>query len=331
LVFAGGSSNSCVDDLWPHVVVNVRRGGRAVDGRIDIPGGTGLLVFRPDEPWIGGERYDVRVSIDNAGIGGEASWIATQEECDLPAEVELSFVAATEVSPPLPIPSPPVNISATRIVDDLEVLACCPGVTPVDDGTAGCDWEYSWPQPGDCAYLYEETFVSISAELPDPPDLLRGQVLYQLVVDGDLVAREAEFLWLWVSRAAPACAWIESIHLGTGETQRSIEACTPAELAATLGAHLRDVELQCDAPMLCGSSYEWSADACTPYDQDLPPTPPLLPSRDWAIETECEAIEIPGGIRPQRRSSGCSCASTPTAPPLFGILALLGLARRRRR
>jgi MYXO-CTERM domain-containing protein len=328
LVFSGGSVGSCVDDLWAHVDIDVRRGRQRIAGKIDMIGGTGLLVFRPDEPWRGGERYDVRVVIDNEGIGGEASFLRGQEECDSPAEVEFSFTAA-DVSPALAAPPPPSNRGQTTIVTDFEFLACCSGVIPTDDGTAGCDWEVTWPQPGDCAYLYEETYVYIDAELPAPPALLEGQVLHQLVVDGAPVHRAVDSGWLWGSRAAPACAWVESIHLGNGETRRSTEVCTPAEVAPTLGVHLRDVaaELQCDVPVLCGSdNYEWSTLDCTPFD---PESPPLLelPSRTATIETDCVAIEADGGVEPR----SCACSSASTTPPLFSVLVLIALGRRRRR
>lgn len=331
IVLHGGAPGSCLDGLWPHVVVDVRRGAARVAGKIDVVGGTGLLIFRPDAPWVGGERHDVRVRIDNASLGGDELDVV----CSSPAVAEFSFMAANEPSPPLEAPPPPSNEAFTITLEDLASLACCPGVTPSDDGTAGCFWELEWPQPGDCAYLHEETFVRLMVDLPEPPSLLRGQVLHQLVVDGALVDRRVEFARLYGSRAAPACAHVESIHLGTGETQRSAEVCTPAEVAATLGIHLRDVaaELHCDAPVVCAADGEWSPSACEPYDLDAPPAAPELPAswRTDTLETECEALTIPGGRRPLRHSCGCASDPTPLSTSAAALLLLVVVGRRRAR
>lgn len=346
VVFEGGRAiDQCLDELAPFLSIEVTRAGVPVPGHVETPEGIDLLVFRPDAPWEAGADYHARVTIDNEGIDPGAGGLCSESTLI----AELDFAVSDQFSPPLAAPpAPQVTASTGPISNRYEGVVCCPAATPEDDSTAGCYFQISWPDPGSCAYLYEYTYLSIEPADYVAPSPLHGQLLYDLVVDEVVIAREHTLASLSAIRGNAGCTSFAVTHLGTGVTTRSTEVCTPPDVAAQLGMHLRDVaaELNCADPLLCGGEYAWDPVQCSAFDPKAPPPPPpyegLYP--DTQLESCLGSSDPTGGPETSGSSSGggetagtsdtlpepgCGCTQSSDHTALMGF-ALLGLWRRRR-
>lgn len=323
----------CSEDLRRFASVVVRRGDEVVPGSFELP--VGLirgLVWYPDEP-LAPDVYAMTVEVDNAALD---VLLGVPEhpfgQCQPDAFIQdLEFTVVDEPSPSAPVVPPPRFEIESRWHDtSFKSLACCAGSEPFEAIGGDCERTlYGF----DCTYLYDYDYLTVSSATFPSTDEYDGLWLYQLVVDGEVVARGTTPLA--VRHNERACAHLEAIHFGTGEVVASEAVCPPAELAVGPTTHAPQDEPTC-ALLACGTDDRWEPENCQAYDGVNPPFEPAPPMPSETLTTRCDAPqpaampiypELPDV--PEIRDRGCGCASTPTPGPW--VIVIAGLLRRRRR
>lgn len=324
-------SPTCLDELAPNLTIAVSRGGEPVPGEVvQLAALPTALIWRPAALLDAGATYQVRVTVENDGLGPEEDGFGgvcgpSQLLAPFTLTVGDGLAGAPEVV------APAFVAASTSLFTSLIGVACCPGVIPwYEDG--GCEPEIYWDfdDPNGCGFVSGFTELQIGA-LPTPLALPIGhQFVHQLVVDGEVVARTLGSGPVYASRRTAACARLERIHLGTGEVASSAEVCPSAELAATLGPVALDPMLRCDDGQRCATDdYTWGAE-CVDHDPDAPPFALAWPY-DTVLDVRCPDASVPTDSGPALdEGAGCGCSSRVELGGALLLLLLPGLRRRRR-
>lgn len=327
IVFEGAlHAEVCADEFVKHANVVVRRGDAVVPGTFEVP--VELfheLVWYPGAPLEPGD-YTLSVEIDNAGL--EATLGLTQDETCGPAVYSevVPFVVLDEVSPAAPamVAPPTFGTKRRRLDGTWRSLACCPDVVPFAGYASDCVESIGSVSASDCTYFHDFDYLTITTEpFAGGHDSLW---LYQLVVDGELVARGLHAMM--VRRNDRACAHVEAIHLGTGEVVGSAVVCAPDDLTLGPTAFTPEFELSCNQALACGTESGWDPQACQPYTIGKPPWPASEPLANDALVTRCEPpLPVTMPAYPAPEVAGCGCTQR-RAP---GWLLVVGLLVRRPR
>lgn len=332
---SGAGSPSCLEDLAPNVSIRVTLAGVPVPGAlVQLAGLDQLLIWRPDELLAPDAKYELEVAVDNEGLPVDESF---EGPCAPSLVVDrFTLTTSSELSEVPPLAPPTASIETYTVDQDFRGVACCPGVVPQYGDPGGCYvsvfWEYSGA-PNDCAYLYERTSLRYAAAAHAVAPAVGDQFVYQLVIDGEVVARSLAAPGLDVLHDTTACAHVEALHLGTGALVASSERCPSAEQAAIIGPHPLDLAgaFGCAEPQVCGEDDGWG-EACVPLDPQNPP--PLSPPGPSPLEFGCPAAEVAldssGDTEgPEIPEQGCKCTGGGLDGSVLG-LALGFLVRRRR-
>lgn len=299
LVLSGLHYGSWDTTAVARIDVEVAHDGQPLAGRVEIGPLAGVLVWRPDAPWMPGATY---------------SYHATVMQDDEPAAqcapdmIEAIGELIVDSEPGAPLGTP-VSGAEVRVEVDPSIaltnLACCEGEAPgVVDGyceNEGIFWDVNVCAPiQGTGWLYVSTTVSPAAEGP-----AADQIVYTRKVDGlpDLRQLERNFT---VELQRPFCIEIEALDLASGVTTKDSRRCFGADVVEQLGPQTiaPPEDLTCPLQRCQTTEGRWDLEHCIPYG----PQP---------AETEAE-------------TTGCGCATSPHDSRLLALFGVLGLAWRRR-
>lgn len=290
--------------------LTVTQEGAPVAGALAPGPFAGLLIWRPDAPLVAGASYQVSGDLMNP------------DPSDGCSEATIPFAFAVQAAAGPTAALAPVELtSAETYFDDpvltLTTIVCCNDAYPGDQQMCGVSYGATWSK-GACAATQTRGHLRVQLTgKPGADPASAGQWARVLRQDGEVVAgglatvftREAE---------APTCFAIDQVSLATGEVAAGQEHCVgedvalgvrPLDPAAALGdqcfSDLYTCEIDDDRwdPLRCKS---WGPDA--------------MPSGD------------DGGAPPEEAGCGCRGGGGEGGGEGggLGLLALLGLVRRRR-
>jgi len=293
--------------------VAVTQDGAPVVGTLAPGPFAGLLLWRPDAPLIAGASYQVSGSLTNP---------APSDGC---SEAMIPFAFAVQAAAGPTAALAPVELTAvTTYFDDpvltLTTIVCCNDAYPGDQQMCGVSYGATWSK-GACAATQTRGHLRVQLTgKPGADPASAGQWARVLRQDGEVVASGLATVFTREA-LAPTCFAIDQLSLATGEVAAGEERCVgegeelgirPLDPAAALGdqcfSDLYTCEIEDDRwdPLRCKS---WGPDAM----------PSMPPGDD-------------GGAAPEEAGCGCRGGGQGGASQGgVGLLALLGLARWRRR
>lgn len=307
------------------IALTVTADGMPVAGAIEVSQFPGIVIWRPEAAWTPGAMVTITGAATNAKSSPECL------EAELPVVGEVTI----EAEPGAALAA--VDIDAVEMFElvptiSLETLACCAGVTPTLLG-GGC---YSEPSvdfdPSQCTPIAATGILQLTLTgTPAATGPVEQQVVYVLRVEG---VDEVSFAPMFgrTEQAAPVCAAIDAVDLGTGMAVKGAEECFGAAFVDQVGAQALDPAAALDCqPFTCEvddyNYQQWDLDECTPFGGGDIPTGGNGESGGGSSGGTGSG----GGTGGQDDDKGCGCAAADGRPGLWGLAGLVWLARRRRR
>jgi MYXO-CTERM domain-containing protein len=285
-----------------YLTASVTADGQPITGQLEVDGWGGV-VWRPDAPLPAGASLSLSLTVDNEALSPNdvcsAEWV---ELGPFVAQVSMGPAPALE---PMAVASMVASSHAVYETRRLDTLVCCDGAYPMSDNVS-CGPSAEW-QEGYCASTEAHGLLSTGwqVELDALPPELAGNLAMRVSTSvGTYITRPIRS-HIDIESDAPFCGHLELLQRGTGEIVALEEHCFGDDVADRLGDFAIDPDenlaaMCTDQPYVCEiQGGHWDPEACEPHEIVL-------------------------------SKKGCSTTDRPGAPLLFGLLALLGLLRRRR-
>jgi MYXO-CTERM domain-containing protein len=320
LVLRGEHRGPWDENVAPKVDVVVEHEFVPVPGTLELAPMEGVLVWRPDAPWIPGATYKFSATamyVDEAGLSCTLPMLGTGGE----------LVVAGEPGAPL---GPPMLAAAARVdfFQDISLtgLACCEGVAPMQFTNTCGDVQLSW-DPTMCAPVSGtgSLRVDFTGE-PAAKGPAAQQIVYTRKVDGaaDLHQLEPTFSLIGLQ---PYCVEFAALDLASGKITTSGERCFGDDVADLLGPQTIEPPdaLTCPLQQCEVTESSWDLERCMPYGPQPGEAEAETAGEDTGEDTGEADAAGEGG------EAGCGCVvSSAGDTGLLALVGLLGLARRRR-
>lgn len=327
--------------------------GAPVPGAFETVGLPDMIGWRPAMDLAPNAIYLASGTVHNAN---------PDEHC-IVAEVpfEFEFKAAEGPMPALEVPNIKVHQEAVVVESEqsLDNFVCCDGgfAELWSHGCGGPNSKLIEFEAGFCTPIASTGRLAVDLGMQLAVDSPAQRMLaVAVVVDG--VPEPERYvnggtIALSVTRGAPMCTEVVLRNLVTGASVTTPKLCHGAELAAQLGSQQLTPDSPAltegctQAPYTCeidSDHAQWDSERCVPWPDGGGQTGGNTPtSSDTDGPGEGSGKEPGGGSTGDTGSTsagpgenglaehGCACASTPgSREGLLGLLALLGLRRRRR-
>lgn len=301
------------------ISAEVTADGQPITGSFEVTVGWSGLVWRPDAPLPPGATVSMMMMIDNESLWPVASCPDTV--------LDLGPFVAEVSDGPMPVLDPAavtLTVQSQYRVDPrptLDTMVCCDGAYPFHSN-GSCDTDPDWGT-GYCAStrgwgtLSSTWTVDRSGLAPE----LANNVVWRVLIDGQPHQSRPQLDSVSTEYDRTFCGSVELRSLASGEVMQLDVQCPAdeyADMLGELGIDPSDALAQnCQGqPYVCevigtGSNGEWDENACMPY-------------AGGDGETGDPGANDGGD------GQGCSVGGQAPATWTLGLLAVLGLVRRRR-
>jgi len=303
LVLQGAHPGLWDESVTTRVDVQIELDLQPVTGVLELGPVRGVLVWRPDAPWIPGAPYHFSVTATPADDGSDCGPPTLTASGDLTVD--------SEPGAPLKVPVLAAEVSVYLNQNiGLDSMACCEGEAPAAHLT-NCGYDGVVWDPAVCTSIRGTGFLSvIFTGLPAAEGPAAQQIVYTRKADG-LADRSLFEPVFGVELPGPFCVELEARDLASGKLTTSGRQCFGEDVADKLGSQPIEPpeELTCSLQRCEPTEFGWDLERCMPHE---PPTG----EADAAGEGE---------------GRGCGCVvSSAGDTGLLALIGLLGLARRRR-
>lgn len=313
LVLQGAYHGGWDDGALANIDLSVTRDGQPIAGALERDSLPGVLVWRPADAWVPGATYELGGSVNNMNPDGA---VCAPGSLPIASDVVIADAPAPALDKPGLSGSPSVVVQPSI---SLDTLACCEGAAP-SAGYGGCygggsyvDWDQA-----ECAPIAGVGYLTVEfTGTPPVAGPAAQQIVYtrRVVGTAPLSSLDPSFSF---TDDAPFCASLEARDLASGAITTSASLCFGDQVADQLGPQTLAVPdtLSCALQQCEVVGGGWNLDNCSPVDPDGPSS---------------DSATAGGG---EDDDKGCGCRSGvgdgPGPGGLLGLVALLGLTRRRR-